>query len=96
MTLPDARVARGAQHGGDLDRMVAVIVDHRDAVPLAGLGEAAPHALESGERGAHRVVVEAHLLGDGDGGQRVLHVVRAEHRQEQPLDRAGWRRSGGR
>src|SRR5262249_44230270 len=41
-----ARLARGAKHGGDLDRMMAVVVDDRHAIPLAGAGEATPHAAE--------------------------------------------------
>jgi hypothetical protein len=32
------------------------------------------------------LVVDAHL-GDRDGGQRVLHIVLAEHRQAHALDR---------
>ena len=46
--------ARGAQHGGDLDRMMAVIVDDGDAVDLAGLGEAPLDAAEAGQRLADR------------------------------------------
>ena len=81
-------LARGAQDGGDLDRVMAVIVDHRDAVRLAGLGEAPLDAGEAAERTADGLVGQAHLLGDGDGGQRVLHVVLAEHRQAQVDDGA--------
>jgi hypothetical protein len=44
------RGARGLQHGGDLDRVVAVIVEDQRAVPLAGLGEAALDPAEAGER----------------------------------------------
>src|SRR5262249_17491817 len=73
--------AGGAQHGRDLDRMVPVVVDDRDAVGFAGAGEAALHAGKGREGAAHDVVVDPHLIGDGDGGQRVLHVVPAEHRQ---------------
>src|SRR5262249_11542562 len=73
--------AGGTQHGGDLHGVVAVVVDHGDAIGLAGAGEAALHTGEGGERTAHHVVVDAHLVGDGDGGQRVLHVVPAQHRQ---------------
>ncbi len=84
MTLPDVALRAARSTAGDLDRMVAVIVDHGDAVRLAGLGEAPLDALELAERLAHDVLAEAHLLGDGDGGERVLHVVLAEHRQAQP------------
>ena len=88
MTLPAIGLARGLQHGGDLDRVVAVIVDHRDAMRLAGAGEAALDAGEIGQALADAVVVDAHLDRDGDGGQRVLHVVAAEHRQAQIDDGA--------
>ena len=43
------RGARGAQHRGDLDGMVAVIVEDRDAVPFAGAGEAPLDAAERGD-----------------------------------------------
>ena len=76
-----AGLPRRLQHRGDFHRMVAVIVDHGDAAGLAGLGEAPLDAAEGGERAAQRRVVDLHLGGDGDGGQRVLHVVAAQHRQ---------------
>ena len=80
--------ARRLQHRRDLDRMVAVIVDHGHAVPLAGLGEAALDPLEIAQRRAQRVVAEPERLGDRRRGQRILHVVLAEHRQKQVGDRA--------
>ena len=40
------------------------------------------------QRAADRLVGQAHLLRHGDGGQRVLHVVLAEHRQAQVDDGA--------
>ena len=75
--------AGGFQNGGDLDRVVAVIVDDRGAVPLAGLCEAALDAAELAQRRAHDLVANAELRADGDGRQRVLHIVDAEHRQQQ-------------
>ena len=48
------RLARGLEHGGDLDRMVAVIVDDRGAVPFAGAGEAPLDAAETRQRLADR------------------------------------------
>jgi hypothetical protein len=45
--LPPGGGARGAQHGGDLDRMMAVIVEDGRAVPVAGAGEAPFDAAES-------------------------------------------------
>ena len=32
MTLLSVGIARGPQHGGDLDRMMAVVIDDGDAV----------------------------------------------------------------
>ena len=84
-----AGLARRLQHRGDLHRMVAVVVDHRDAAGLAGPGEAALDALEAGERAADASSSSiVHLDADGDRGQRVLHVVLAEHRQAERLQLA--------
>ena len=72
------RGAGGLQHGGDLHRMVAVVVDHADAVALAGRGEAALDAARS-PRSAWRifVVLDAELARDGDGGAaRSAHCAR--------------------
>ena len=64
---------------------MAVIVDHGDAARLAGLGETPLHSGKPGERIAHHIVGQAHLGGDGNGGERVLHVVPAVHRQVEGL-----------
>src|ERR1700746_1063422 len=77
---------RRLKYGGDLDRMMAVIVDDRDAVPFAGLGKASAHAFEIVEAPAHRVIVEPHLLANSDRRERVLDVMFAEHRQKQVGD----------
>ena len=50
MTRPLVRLPRGLQHGGDFDRVVAVVVDDGDAVHLGHLGEAAVDAGEPGQR----------------------------------------------
>src|ERR1051326_3072030 len=42
--LSVARFARRLEHRRDLHRMMPVVVDHRNAVPFAGAGEAAAHA----------------------------------------------------
>ena len=86
MTWPLVDFARGLEHRGDLDRMVAVVVDDGDAVPLADLGEAALDAAELGERGADLVVGDFQLMRDGDRGGGVERVVAAGHRQRQVLD----------
>ena len=81
-----ARFARGAQHCRDLDRMVAVIVDDRHPVPLAGAGEAPPHAAEILQRLADHVVGDAELARDRDRGGGVERVVPPRHRQGEVLD----------
>ena len=87
MTWPSVDSRAALQHGGDLDRMVAVIVDDGDAVPFAGAGEAALDAAEAGERLADRVVGDAELARDRDRRRGVQHVVAARHRQRQLVDR---------
>src|SRR5947207_472496 len=52
--------ARGLQNRRYLDRMVAVIVDYGDAIPLARLGKAALHAFEIVQRSTQCVVAEGH------------------------------------
>src|SRR6185437_13560314 len=85
--------ARRLQYRHDLDRVMAVIVDHRYPTRLAGLGEAPFDAAEARQRLDDDGVAEMQFLGDGDGGERVLDIVRAEHRQTQAGD--GARRAGG-
>jgi hypothetical protein len=46
-------IARRLQHRRDLDRMVAVVVEDGDAVPVAGVGEAPLDAARS--RRARRI-----------------------------------------
>lgn len=85
--------ARGGEHGADLDRVMAVIVDHggntRADRDLAHLGEAPLDPAELGEAGGDDVLRTAHLDRHGHGGQRVLHVVPARHGQFDALDPAG-------
>src|SRR5262245_15378632 len=84
--LPLARLARGAQHGGNLDRMVAVIVNDRYTVPLAGAREAPPHAAKAGERLADEVVADTELPRDRDRRSRVESVMPAGHGESQAAD----------
>src|SRR5579863_8345363 len=46
------------EHRRDLDRVMAVIVDDRDPVPLAGLGKAAAYALKVSQARPHHRVTE--------------------------------------
>src|SRR5260370_28012708 len=61
--------ARGSQYGGDLDRMVRVIVDDGDAVPIAGAGEAAVDAAERGQPPPDQPLVDAQAGGPPDRGR---------------------------
>ena len=47
--LAFGQFTRRLQHCGDLDRVVAVIIDDRHAVPHSGPGETPPYATEIGQ-----------------------------------------------
>src|SRR6185437_1959547 len=72
---------RGAQHGGDLHRVVALVVDDADAVRHPGRGEAPLDTAEAGQALADSLFGNAEFAGDGDGGRRVGDIVVAGHRQ---------------
>src|SRR5690606_10126943 len=78
--------AGGAQDRGDLDGVVAIVVDDPHAVRHADGGEATLHAAEPGQALADRPVGDAELAGYADGGDGVEHVVVAGHRQLQALE----------
>src|SRR5579871_6789395 len=67
--------ARGLQGGCNLDRMMAVIVEDRDAVPFAGARKAALHAAEASERLADLVVRDTKLTGNRDRRRGIKRVV---------------------
>ena len=80
--------ARRGQRRLHLDRMVAVVVDQREAaaVPrrhrdLAVALEPPADAAELGERRDDRLVGRAEFAADGDRGERVAHVVLADQVQ---------------
>src|SRR5690606_20512581 len=79
-------LARGLEHRGDLDRMMAVIVDDAHAVHDAGCGETPLDPAEAGESGADGRIVHVQLARHGDGGQGVGDVVPASHGQVQVVD----------
>src|SRR5690606_21850470 len=68
-------LARGGEHGGDFDRVMAVIVDNADFVPVAGGGEAALHAGELLQAVADARVGDTKFARDSDGGDGVLDIV---------------------
>ena len=92
---PPARpgLARGLDRRLDLGRMVAVVVDERDAPGLrrdfADDLEPAADALEAGERALDRGVLDLELGRDRDRGERVAHVVQC------PAGSARRRAAGG-
>ncbi len=79
-------LARRAQHRLDLDGMVAVVVDDRDAVPFAGAGETPAHAAEILQRLADHRVGDAELMRDRDRRGGIERIVAPRHRQRQLLD----------
>src|SRR5260370_35051289 len=66
--------------------MMAVIVDHGDAVPLAGPGEAPLDAAEARDRLADRIVGKSQLVRDRDRRGGVERVVPSRHRQHETSD----------
>ena len=67
----------------DLHGMVAVIVDHGDAVGFASPGEAPLDAAEACHRLADRLVGNAELMRHRDRRDRVQRVVPSRHRQHE-------------
>ena len=78
---------RRGEHGGDLGRMVAVVVDDQDAVGLAANFEAPFGAAELAKAGGDLRERQAQLEPDRDGRQRVLQVVASGHLQRQIAER---------
>src|SRR5882672_4221838 len=72
---------RRFKDGGYLDRMVTVIVDHGDAVPLPGPGKAPLDAAEACHRLADRIVGHAELMRHRNSRGGVERVVTSRHRQ---------------
>ncbi|MPL96742.1 hypothetical protein SDC9_42924 [bioreactor metagenome] len=78
---------RRLQHRGNLDRVVAVIIDDGDAAQhLAHLGEAPVDAAELRQRLADLVLLHAEVARDRNRGKAVRDVVVARHRQRAALD----------
>ena len=74
-------LAHGIEGRLDLGRVMAVVVDERDATgagrDIAHELEPATDALESGERALDRRVLDFELGCDSDRRERVPHVVQA-------------------
>ena len=76
-------ITRGAQHGCDLHRVVAVVVDDIHAIPVAHRREPSLDAAELQQRRTDLFFRAAKLARDCNGRQRVLHIVTSRHRQLQ-------------
>ena len=74
------RLPRGAERRRDLRRVVGVVVDDEDAVPLALPLEAAGDARERRERLRAGLERDVELARDRDRRERVLDVVEARQR----------------
>ena len=83
------RRPRGSQDRGDFDRMVAVIVIDRDAIPCPSAGEAPANAAKPGDRLADDVDRRAKLVRDRNRGRGVEGVVAAGHWQREIIDEGG-------
>src|SRR5437667_5960240 len=74
---------RRAQYGRDFHRMMSVIVEHGNAVMLAGAREAALDAGEALEAGANFSLRYAELARHREGGRRIERIVIARHLQSE-------------
>ena len=72
-------IARGGERRANLRRMVAVIVDDRDAALLPALLESPVDAVKLRKPLANDVGRNLQLQTNRDRGRRVQHVVRAGH-----------------
>ena len=85
---PLARAAAERLEGhADLGRVVAVVVDHQDALRLAAHLEAPVDAGEGLEAGADRVEGHVEVEAHRHRGERVRDVVGAGHGQGHPAER---------
>ncbi len=71
--------AGGLEHGGDLHRVMAVIVEDGGAVPCPRAGEASLDATETGQRVADRIRTHAQFIGECERADGVEHVVMTGH-----------------
>ena len=94
--LVRGRGAGRAQHRGDFDRVMAVIVENDRALPLAGAGEATLDAAEARQPLGDVLDADAKLIGDRDRRSGVERVVMARHRQDEVGQNLFAVRAGGR
>src|SRR4030088_329170 len=69
------RCARRLQRGGDLGRMVRVVVHDRDPCHIAQSLKAPLHSAELQQAIAHRIESYPKRESGTDRGERILHVV---------------------
>ena len=84
-----AALAGGGQGGANLGGVVAVVVDDGDAAGLAAQLEAAVDAAKMVEALGDFVGGNFKLVGDGDGGGGVEHVVAAGDVEFEGTERSG-------
>ena len=65
------RLPRRLEHGGNLDRMVTIVVDDGDTLYFANFGKAAVYATEIGQCRADLICLHAQMTGHGHSRQGV-------------------------
>ena len=80
MTRPLPATRAAAEHRGDLDGMVGVVVVDLHAVPVTGMGEAALHAGEGGKPARMASSVTPASAATAKRRERVQRIVLAGHR----------------
>ena len=80
---PPAERPRGAEYRSNLGRMMAVVVNHENAVRFAAHLEPPLDSTEIGQARRNALERQVELQPNGDGRQRVLQVVSSRHVQRQ-------------
>ena len=75
MDAPVTAFTGGGQGSANLGGMVAVVVDHRDAARRAAQLKAPVHAAKVAEAHGDLAAGNSKLVGNGDGGRGIEHVV---------------------
>ncbi len=87
MNVREAASAGRAEGGANFGRVMAVIVDHRDASLYAADLKTPLHAAKGGQSFANRFDRNVQLQADRDRGRGVQHVMRAGDSDESARDR---------
>ena len=75
-------LTRGLEHSGNLDRVMAIIINNINAIPIADMGKAALHPFKVFQALSDIILRQAQLARDCNCREHVLRIMLACHRQE--------------